>query len=183
MSNYVKIVTAVALLILVIAAVGFKVSVDNSVAVLQKDLDSKSKDSASLIALSLNGVDIESEIELVESLVKGAYNLGSFEEVTLYGRPSGDNQNLKMQNKKDVGENELKNSFFELKSSESIADITLDGEVQGKVLVKSDVTAAFHAMQESVQSTLKLFLVLAFGAIVLLAMVIRTILREPQKLG
>ena len=180
MGRYSKTMMIIVVFIFAIAAVGFKSTIDNSVAVLQKSLDMKSKDSANLIALSLNGVDIESEIELVESLIKGAYNLGSFEEVTLYGKPTGDSQNLRMQNKKDMSESALKSSFFELVSKESIADITLDGEVQGKVLVKGDASQAFIAMEASVVSVMKLFLILAFGSIFILGVIVNMILKAPK---
>lgn len=181
MSRYGKTMMIIVVFILTIATVGFKSTIDNSVAVLQKSLDINSKNSANLIALSLNGVDIESEIELVESLIKGAYNLGSFEEVTLYGKPTGESQNLKMQNKKDLGENALKNSFFELVSKESLADITLDGELQGKVLVKSDISEAFTAMETAVTNVMQLFLILAFGSIFILGVIVNLILRTPKK--
>ena len=180
MSSYIKVMVTVSLFILAITAVGFKYSVDKNVFVVQDCLDAKTKDAAALMALSLNGVDIESEIELVESLIKGAYNLGSFEEVTLYGRPNGDSQNLKMQNKKDVGENVLKNAFFELKASESFASITLDGEIQGKVLVKSDMKNAFEGLSESVLKILNLYLMLAFGSIFILAVILKTAMNNRK---
>ena len=180
MSSYIKVMVIVSLLILTIAGVGFKYSVDKTVSLMQTSLDTKTKDAASLIALSLNGVDIESEIELVESLVRGAYNLGSFEEVTLYGRPRGDNQNLKMQNKKDIGKDLFKNVFFELKASESFENITLDGEVQGKVLVKGDRGEAFMGLNDAVSTLLTLFLILAFGSIVILAVIFKTAMKSEK---
>lgn len=181
MSIYIKTMMVIIVFIVAVAIVGFKVSVDTTVNVLQKGLDSKVKDDAALIALSLNGVDIETEVDLVESLIKGAYALGSFEEVTLYGKPTGDSQNLKMQNKKDLGENALKNSFFELKASESLADIMLDGQVQGKVLVKNDITVAFTQMQETIASLMKLFLILGLGAIVIIGVIVKLIVKTPNQ--
>ena len=180
MGTYIKTMMVVTVFIVAIAIVGFKVSVDTTVDVLQKGLDSKVKDDANLIALSLNGTDIESEIEFVESAINGAYALGSFEEVTLYGKPQGDNQNLKKQNKKDLGENALKNSFFELKATESLADIFYDGEVQGKVLVKNDVTKAFMQMQDTVSALMKLFLILGLGAIVIIGVIVKFIIKTPN---
>ena len=181
MGIYSKTMVIITVFIFAMAGVGFKSSIDNSVAVLQHSLDVKAKDSAALIALSLNGVDIESDIDIVESIIRGAYQMGSFEEVTLYGKPSGDNQNLKMQNKKDMGENALVDSFFSLTSSESLADITLDGEVQGKVLVKSDLTEAFTTMQSASSKVLKLFLILALGSTLILGVIVKMILRTIKK--
>lgn len=181
MGIYSKTMMIIVVFIFAIAAVGFKSTIDNSVAVLQKSLDLKSKESADLIALSLNDVDIESEIELVESLIRGAYGLGYFEEVTLYGKPTSESQNLKMQNKKEMGENALKNNFFKLSSKESIADIILDGEVQGKVLVKGDITQAFATMQTSVLSAMKLFLMLAIGSIFIMGIIVKMILTTAKK--
>ena len=180
MGTYIKTMTVVTLFIVVLAIMGFKSSITTSVDVLQTSLDKHTKDSAALIALSLNGVDIEAEVELVESLIKGAYGLGTFEEVTLYGKPTGESQNLKMQNKKDMGENALKNSFFELKSSEALSDITLDGEVQGKVLVKSDISSAFNAMQATVTELMKLFAMLGLGAIFIIGVVVKFVVKTPR---
>ena len=180
MGTYMKTMAVVVLFIVVIAVTGFKSSITTSVEVLQNSLDHHAKDSASLIALSLNGVDLEAEVDLVESLIKGAYALGTFEEVTLYGKPSGENQNLKMQNKKDLGKDALKSSFFELKSSEALADILVDGDIQGKILVKSDITIAFKAMEQTVQSLMKLFALLGLGAIIIIGLVVKFVVRTPN---
>ena len=180
MGTYIKTMTVVIVFIIAIAITGFKSSITTSVEVLQSSLDKHTKDSAALIALSLNGVDIEAEVELVESLIKGAYALGAFQEVTLYGKPTGESQNLKMQNKKDMGENALVSNFFELKASEALADISLDGEVQGKVLVKGDVTVAFNAMEVTVSELMKLFAMLGLGAILIIGIVVKFVVKTAR---
>ncbi len=179
MGNYVKTMVVITLFIVAIAVTGFKSSISTSVDVLQRSLDLHTKDSASLLAMSLKDIDIESEVELVESIIRGAYALGTFEEVTLYGRPTAGIQNLKMQNKKDMGENALSSSFFQLKASEALADVLLDSKVQGKVLVKSDITPAFKAMQQTVTELMKLFIMLGLGAVIIIGIVVKLMVRNP----
>lgn len=176
MNSYVKVMTTVSLFIIMVLGIGFVYSVNKSATVIQHSLDKKTEDAASLIALSLNDVDIESEIELVESLIRGAYTLGSFDEVTLYGRPQGENQNLKLQNKKDMAKDVLKNSFFELKASESLVNITLDGELQGKVLVRGDIKQAFIALNDAVNAVLRLYIILILGSIVIVGIVLKMLM-------
>ena len=180
MNTYIKTMAVTSLFIIVIAMLGFKSSVDSTADVLQKSLNSQSRDASALVGQSLNGVDIESEVELTDSLIKGAYSLGSYQEVTLYGKPTGDNQNLRMQNKKDIKENAFVSSFFELTATESFSDILLDGAVQGKVLVKSDVTEAYKEMEKTVSELMQLFAMLGLGAIIILAIIIRFIVKDQS---
>jgi hypothetical protein len=180
MNTYIKTMVVTSIFIVAIAMLGFKSSVDSTANVLQKSLNNQARDAAALVGQSLNGVDIETEIELTDSLIKGAYALGSYQEVTLYGKPAGDNQNLRMQNKKDIDEKAFVSSFFELKATESFSDIVLDGAVQGKVLVKSDVTEAYKEMEKTVAELIQLFAMLGFGAIAILAVIIKFIVREAK---
>ena len=180
MSTYIKTMVVTSVFLLAIALLGFKSSVNSATSVLQTSLNNQARDAAALIGQSLNGIDIETEVELTETLIKGAYALGSFQEVTLYGKPQGDNQNLRMQNKKDIADNSFVSSFFELKATESFSDILLDGAVQGKVLVKSDVTEAYTAMEKTVSDLMKLFLMLGLGSVIILAVIIKFIVKEAR---
>ncbi len=174
MSVYVKSTAVITVVAIIVMVIGFRFSVEVSSNSVQKSLDARTYDAAKLIALALKDVDMDNDLDFVDSIVNGSFALGSFESVTLYDARG----KMRIQKQKKVNTQMLSGGMLNLQAKEESADIRDNGGVSGKVVVKSDIRNAYSELEAKVESLMQLFIMLGAGSIILIAVIFKFIMRD-----
>lgn len=175
MSIYAKVASVVTLFIVATAGVAFWFSINIAGESIQENLDLRTSDGAKLLALSLNDVDIDENLDLVEYLINGAFNLGTFAQVSLFDA----NDKVRVQRQEAEAKKIAAKGMIHLVAKDSFAVITLNGTPSGKVVVRSSLEQAQTLLNGKINALIQLFGIIA-GASVLLMLVVLKLLIPKQ---
>ncbi len=172
MSIYAKVASVVTVFIVATAGLAFWFSANIAGKSIQENLDLRTADAAKLLALSLNDVDIDENLELVEYLINGAYNLGSFSQVSLFDA----NEQVRVQRQEESAKKVDSKGMFHLVAKDTMAVITLNNAPSGKVVVRSSLEQAQALLNEKINALMKLFGIIAGVSVLLMLVILKLVI-------
>lgn len=177
MSVYAKVTGVITLLVVAITATSLWFTATVSTGVVQASLDARAKDAASFVALALNDVDLDRDLDLVEYIINGAFEMDGIEQITLVDEM----ERVKIERKKaQANVTYLYSDWIVLSNQEAMAVITRNQQPSGKIILKSDTTQAYVLLDTKMQELLKLFIIIGLASIVLFAVTLKLFL-QPSK--
>ena len=177
MSLYAKVTSVITLLVVAISTISLWFSISISTGSVQTSLDNRAKDAAALVALALNDVDLDSNLDLVEYIINGAFSIGDMEQVTLFDSMD----RVKVERKKAAAVIEHTYGFVTLENRESMAHITMGDSKNGKIVLRSDATQAYALLEAKITELIKLFAIIGVISIILFAVTLKIFMRNDSQ--